>query len=226
MFSAFAIQENRQGWVEQSVYAEPASMAYLDHYPEGTRFIHLVRDGRDVWSSWRKTWFRPASLEQAANWWRLHVQRIRSWGQARATAFLEIRYEDLVEEPERVLLKISDFLDAPLLTGTDIRDSGLSRLLAAGGTHDRIGCAASPESVGRWRNEMSARELARFESIAADQLQAFGYGLGAANSNHLAGKNRRTVRGAAVRGKISSNNAKRQLKRLLPLYCMMRTWKP
>jgi hypothetical protein len=225
LFSGFAARERRIGWVEQSVYADPRDMNYLVHYPAGTKFIHLVRDGRDVWASWNQTWFRPASLTQTATWWRGHVIRARAWGLEHPRDYLELRYEDLLGDTEDVLQEMARFLDVALRSAAESRDSGLSDVLAVGGTHDRIGATPSLRSVGRWRNDMSAQELQRFERIAGDQLEAFGY-QGRSGPADSTGRHSRLASSLEnLRSGLSSNNIRRRLKRLLPYYCWLRAGK-
>ena len=98
-------------------------------------------------------------------------------------------------------------------------------LFRSGGTHDRIGATLSSERVGRWRNEMSAGEQDRFERIAGDQLEAFGYGIRSESSGLTGAFSGRVTSVERVRSSLNSNNIKRQLKRLLPYYCWWRARK-
>lgn len=75
------------------------------------RFLHLIRDGRDVAVSIRGLWFAPSRDwgELGADWsWR--VGAFRSQGQ-HCPFYMEIRYEELVKDTEAVLRKICSFLD-------------------------------------------------------------------------------------------------------------------
>src|SRR5262249_51997802 len=76
------------------------------------RFIHLIRDGRDVGLSVKDLWFGPNSLVEAAHWWAAGIQRARQQaGDLRY--YLEIQYEDLVARPESTLQRVCAFLDLP-----------------------------------------------------------------------------------------------------------------
>jgi len=75
------------------------------------RFLHLIRDGRDVAASIQGLWFAPSRDwgELGADWsWR--VTAFRSQGQ-HCPFYMEIRYEELVKDTEAVLRKICSFLD-------------------------------------------------------------------------------------------------------------------
>jgi len=88
-------------------------------YPRA-RFVHVVRDGRDVVSSLLgRDWIDPATGEKvwccqdaksAADYWVHVVEAIRQQGQQFGDRYLEIRYEDLVEHPEAVMRHVLAFL--------------------------------------------------------------------------------------------------------------------
>ena len=73
-------------------------------YVPDARFIHLVRDGRDVVESlvaaskgWGSRW-APADIDAAATMWARAVKNARS--AADTNPYLELRYEDLLAGPE------------------------------------------------------------------------------------------------------------------------------
>jgi hypothetical protein len=80
-------------------------------YAPAARFVHIIRDGRDVAASllaassgWGSSW-APQSVRAAARTWREHVERGRE--AADVAPYLEVRYEALrgdtaVEELRRV----------------------------------------------------------------------------------------------------------------------------
>lgn len=165
---------------ETAFVAEAAALAF-----PSARFVHIVRDGRDVvcslldrgWLSrergggddaglpygveprfWvepdRVEEFRTTSDARRAAWgWRAYVQAARSFGE-RAH---EIRYERMVAEPDAVAAELALFLDAPALE--------LGRALR--GAHD--------ESVGRFRRDLTAEQLADVESEAGTLLAELDY---------------------------------------------------
>ena len=85
------------------------------YLPEA-RFIHLVRDGRDVVSSlvaaaqgWGRTW-APADIGEASSMW---VRGVRNAASAAASGqYLEVRYEDLLDDGPAVLEKTLTFCGA------------------------------------------------------------------------------------------------------------------
>jgi hypothetical protein len=158
------------------------------------RFVHVIRDGRDVAVSIRDLWFGPSRPRAIGEWWVDTIRRAR-WGAREVSHYLEVRYEDLVADPEPVLRRICEFVelpfDAAMLHYHERAEDRLGELNAV--QHER-GPAVSGEDrrrihqltkkppqasrVGRWRTELDARERARFEAVAADLLEELGYGQG------------------------------------------------
>jgi len=81
-------------------------------------FVHIIRDGRDIALSLRKLgdfhpfpWSRrPRSLEETALYWEWMVQKGCRSGREIANDYVEIRYEDLVENPHRTLKALENSL--------------------------------------------------------------------------------------------------------------------
>ena len=143
-------------------------------------FIHLIRDGRDVALSMRGLWFDAArgNLEdQAANWvWRIREARQQA---AFCAHYLEVRYEELLAEPGRVLERISEFLaleHSPAMEAYH-RTAGERLHAEIQDRHDahgkvtvskaqreaifeKVGQPPDQERAGRWRREMSGEERA------------------------------------------------------------------
>ena len=76
------------------------------------KFIHIVRDGRDVFFSWRKMDPNKSHPSVMAMDWRLKTRFIeQSMKTIPQSNILIIRYEDLLQEPELRVKEICDFLD-------------------------------------------------------------------------------------------------------------------
>jgi Sulfotransferase family len=151
-----------------------------------TRFVHLVRDGRDVCLSaldWERkaeqfrrrfeTW-DDAPVATAADWWRSHVMEGRASGR-RLTEdlYLELRYEALVADPEGECRRLCDFLDVAF-------DPAMLRF-HEGRTRFEPGLSAKrawlPPTPGLrdWMTQMSREQVEEFEAAAGDALDAFEY---------------------------------------------------
>ena len=143
-------------------------------FPEG-RFVHIVRDGRDVAMSYLDQRFGPSNLAWAAKTWSHRVRLGRQTGSALEEGrYTEVRYEDLLDHPEEELRRLCAFMDLPyddaMLRYHEIeRDWKLNR--------DPDHHLEKPPTKGLrdWRSQMSRSDVVLFESIAGPELDAFGY---------------------------------------------------
>ena len=74
-------------------------MREIQEYLPEARFIHLIRDGRDVALSVLKQEFGPETIEAAAEKWRSRVLRGRAQ-QPYLGFYMEVKFEDLVVDTE------------------------------------------------------------------------------------------------------------------------------
>lgn len=127
-------------------------------YP-GARFIHVVRDARDTVVSYCR---RGASaFKSVARCYYATVSGLPFRGRPN---FLQIRYEDLVADPETVLRGICEFLDEPYLDrmlrpGREAADPRHS-----GWRHSATG-PVKEGSVRQFESEMTERQRALFRHI-------------------------------------------------------------
>ncbi len=147
-------------------------------FPEA-RFVHVIRDGRDVALSYQSVGWGPTTVSEAAVRWRRSVRRGRHDGQRLGPArYCEIRYEDLVVDPERVLRELCPFLglewDDSMLRYRDRADA----VIAATRFPDAHQRLLLPPTSGlrNWRKEMPPKDVEGFEAIAGDLLDELGYG--------------------------------------------------
>jgi len=160
------------------------------------RFIHLIRDGRDVaLSRDNRTDAEDMTVERLAKIWKRRINRAR--GQApRVKHYIEVRYEDLIDDPEPVLKKICEFIELPFNEGMlsyHERSAGRLQEIARdlddedGGAlrpaeervqaHTMVTEAPRSDRVGRWREQMGPADVVAFETIAGDLLSELGYEL-------------------------------------------------
>lgn len=159
-------------WCEKT----PRNLLYADRlaavFPD-LRFIHIVRDGRDVVSSmlekgfWpiaaghefpRMSRYRgPVTLDLAASYWAdvLELGAVTTAGLPPGS-YLELRFEDLIADPRARLQEVCDFL------GEDFSEDLLRQDL-------------SRHHIGRWRLALSHQEAARVEEQIGPMLTAKGY---------------------------------------------------
>jgi hypothetical protein len=157
--------------------------AYLLHvrllgelFPEA-RFVHIIRDGRDVALSHMDAWARSKKIEQVAINWRRSIRRARKAGRWAKGRYREMRYEDLLDDPEGVLRSLCLFLempfDAAMLRYFDRADE-IRMAVRHPDIHANLD---KPPTKGLrdWSRQMERDDVEVFEVIAGDTLTELGY---------------------------------------------------
>jgi len=162
-------------------YADPRVAGSLDLVAElfpSSRFIHLIRDGRDVVSSLmrkRGPDGRPwATFEEAHDVWKKHVRLGRAFGErVGVDRCLELRYEDLVADDVAVAAKALRFLGLEPHPAVEAfcRAQHERRTPFKEPTRDlERGIAAS-----EWSTALNVEEQARSLELIGRQLVLCGY---------------------------------------------------
>lgn len=156
------------------------------------RFIHLIRDGRDVAMSLRKMWFSPGpEVEVQAAYWKKFVGAGRRAGLGR-TDYIEVRYEDLILNTQHTLERICNFIgisyDKAMLnyhTRTPWRlqehkgrvSNGRLVLSQEQRLLQQARTKQPPDAslVFAWKHTMDANEREKFDRVAGDLLKELQY---------------------------------------------------
>ena len=98
VFSEYARRRGKLRWgVKTPHYV--AELNRLWHLFPGCRFVHLVRDGRDVALSLQGVSWGSKHIPTVAEDWRWKVTLGRKMGGMIREHYLEVRYEDLIRNP-------------------------------------------------------------------------------------------------------------------------------
>ena len=170
----FAERAGKVRWGDKSPRAAFDLPALATMFPEA-RFVHLVRDGRDVARSFLAASFGPSTAVEGAAVWRRAVRAGRRGGQqVGAARYLEVFYADLVARPEEQLRRICDHFDLEFE----------ARMLDYHLDGDRY--ASRPEHVNLRlpprsdleRVPLGPRDRELVEAVAGRQLVEFGFAAG------------------------------------------------
>ena len=192
-FGAYAEMIGKPRWGSKSPGYVKAMVRIERHLPEA-RFIHLIRDPRDVAVSLREVSWGPDDVGEAAADWRAKIERAREQAAKLAPgAYLELRYEDLVQRPEPALRAVAELIDLrwddAMLdyhqhAATRMReidrdverpDGGVITAAERRHQHALLSRPPTSERIGRWRDELSDEERRRVESATAPLLGELGY---------------------------------------------------
>lgn len=176
-FSLYAEAHGKRRWGDKRpAYAGWIPMLF-ELFPDA-QFVNLIRDPRAaVASQIPLGWgHEEAALASATVRWEYSVRRVDVFSRRlRPDQLLDLRYEDMVREPERALEQVCAF--AGLRGGETI-----PAMIAAerrgkfrAGWHDKLSQPISTDSVERWREKLDAHEIALVEQVAEPFLDRFGY---------------------------------------------------
>lgn len=157
----------------------PKNVAYLqqlDHVFPHARYIHMVRDGRDVVPSYVRAGIYDTP-EEAARFWADAVDHALRFGRrVGPERYLEVRYERLVTEPAAELEKAC----AHLGIGYDPKMLDYWKHATRHGDtteshHRNLQNPISPASVGKWRTALDVETLDRIMPVLRPGLERLGY---------------------------------------------------
>ncbi|MGI9019983.1 MAG: sulfotransferase family protein [Solirubrobacterales bacterium] len=200
-FELYAESRGKPRWGDKTP-AYLTNLAEIHGALPEVRVVHIIRDGRDVVLSVMRMpepdrpLRRPDTIGLAAKRWSKRIERARRQAE-RLPHYMEVRYEDLVTDPEPVLRSVCEFVELPWEAGMldyhsaagerleemnralDAR-GGLPKQSAEGRVAPHALAAEPPkrDRVGVWRTEMTAEQLAEFEAEGGEMLRELGYEAG------------------------------------------------
>jgi protein-tyrosine sulfotransferase len=186
-FAALCMQKaGKARWAEKTPRNIGRIADIFRCFPEA-RFVHVLRDGRDVACSLRThprhevvdgklvpTGVRKPIAGCARRWVRDIEGSRRWWGDPR---FMTVRYEDLVLEPQPALERLMAFI------GEAWDEAMLAHASADSPFRDATRFAQNPEALGavstaslsRWQRDLDERDKRIFKRIAGPLLVELGY---------------------------------------------------
>ncbi len=196
----YAEQQGKPRWGDKTP-GYVREMIRIEHVLPEARFIHLIRDGRDVALSVLGMDWGPDTVESAARRWKKRVLRGREQA-ARLPHYIEVRYEDLILDTEPTLLPRLRLrrarlrrVDAALLRARRGAPCGEGRATSTAGpiapavsaehrmqSHALAKEPPKADRVYRWREKMTPEQRAEFEAEAGDLLLDLGYDVVAVNT--------------------------------------------
>jgi Sulfotransferase family len=194
-YGLYAERAGKPRWGEKTPGYATNMIEIQKALPEA-RFVHLIRDGRDVALSAMDRAKKPLTAGQVAKRWQRRITKARKQSR-KVKHYLEARYEDLVLDTEPTLRRITDFLELPWDPGMlDYHERAAERLnemareLPATDKRPQLeqdhrlkihALTKEPpkkDRVERWREQMREEDRVAFEQIAGELLEELGYSVG------------------------------------------------
>jgi hypothetical protein len=161
---------------------------YVRHIPllhrlwPAAKFVHLIRDGRDVSLSMLTrerfarrfaTWEEDPISTAALSWEQLVRLGREAGGELPPDRYYELRYESLVAAPAGECRKLCEFLGVPYDERILRFHEGRTR--EDPGRDSKSAWRPITPGVRSWRTEMGDAEVERFEAAAGELLGELGY---------------------------------------------------
>lgn len=157
--------------------ANPNVLRFIHHLFEGAKFIHLVRDGRDVAASLlQMEWAKEYGFEGAhKNWVRSVVSAGEFGRELPSPQYVEVRYEKLVSDGHTVLAELLDFIGAPADKAVtwylDKQESRRARHSSPTRTQEQL-----DSGVSQWETLLGPKEQEQSLALLEPTLSEWGYG--------------------------------------------------
>lgn len=151
-------------------------LAYVNAiFPKG-KVIYLIRDPRAVVASYLNSNLNY-TLEQAIQRWETSIHIYNRQRRKFGSRILEVKYEDLVQNPEVMMEKIIRFLGGNMNVQSN---NEIQHLLGDSdvGHYQNIKKPITSESVEKWRTTLSKDQIDQIESRLGKKMKKLGYNFG------------------------------------------------
>ncbi|HET7629638.1 MAG TPA: sulfotransferase [Bacillales bacterium] len=184
-FEKFRVQSNASRVVEKTPHNVLIMNELGDMFPKA-KFIHVIRDGRDVVNSLRKMnwtgidgnklWYVEDVLNAATYWVQVVSKALQDAESPQLKDRVKVvRYEELVDEPMKTMQQVLAFLDEPwsddVLNHTRVKRGYEPEESSTVQVNEKI----HKRATGKWVNEFTRDDLSAFEHVAGHLLVQLGY---------------------------------------------------
>ncbi|MDQ5814833.1 MAG: sulfotransferase [Actinomycetota bacterium] len=175
-YRAYARERGKTCWGDKTPrYVE--SIPLLARLFPTAKFVHQVRDGRNVALSYADVPFGPKNVGKAATLWaRRVVAGIRDGRPLGPSRYMELRYEDLVVDAERSVKALCTFLDVRYDSGMlNYTDRAREDILDRAARYNPNLTSKPMSEVRSWADDMPRIQVETFEAVAGDLLDSLEY---------------------------------------------------
>ncbi len=154
------------------------SLQYLNFLYPNAKFINIVRDGRDVAASVKKEpfWGGRTPLMVAEEWNYRVLNGLLGELSLGPERFFTLQYEKLVSAPEDTLKDVVNFLDIEFDEKMLMfYKTSSAKKLTRFKRHKNVERPISTNSIARYKNMLTKKELEVFENEAGNTLLVLGY---------------------------------------------------
>jgi hypothetical protein len=164
LFQCHCELDQKKIWINKT----PNYVFYLGEllqvFPD-MKFVHCIRDGRDVACSVVTRPWGPKSYREAALWWKFAILNAREFGSTHPEAYCEVKYEDLLTNTESTLKRLFTFLKV------EDESSLLFKVYNDGKNDIRL----MKSRIGTWKDQFGEQDTELFWKHAGNLLFELGY---------------------------------------------------
>jgi hypothetical protein len=176
-FVMFSEKQGKPRWGDKRPLYALQIGAIFDLFPSA-HFIHMVRDPRACAASGRKLNWYDGNIVPTVQYWEASLRAVAAmrWSLP-ADQLLEIRYEDLVCEPQATLERIFRFVGAASDEGTleRVTDFHEREETLSPRFHPNLKRPLDVSRVSAWTKVLSSEEVAFIEETTAPLMDRWAY---------------------------------------------------
>ncbi len=176
IFTSFSIKEGKSIWGNKTTSFFSKIDLLHNLFPEA-KFIHIVRDGRDVFDSRRRFDSKLTNVAVCAIDWKYKLNCIeKSFKKISSKNKIVIRYEDLLDNPEKTLKSICSLLEIDYETSM-LNFNITSQRYAATNHSKLISKPLDKNNKYKWKNNLNNQEIKIFNLLAKNKIIKYNYEL-------------------------------------------------
>jgi hypothetical protein len=178
LYDEYAAQEKTDAWVSKYPALWDCLEEALEYYDD-LKIIYNVRDARDVALSFKYSNVWRYHPFYTATRWKQEQRRGAELLENHPESIYQIRYKDLLQDPESVVHGICEFLEIPFQERM-LHYYETDEAQAAAESAEVFENLTSPimsDNYNKFQKQLPDDEVCLVEKIAGDQLSHFGYNL-------------------------------------------------
>lgn len=180
IYEQYLKSKNKKRWACKSTFMWQEIDTIIKSHPN-PKFIHLVRDPRDVAVSAKRSIFSRNHPFNLATLWKFEQSEIekRKLDKLNDKNYLFVKYEDLTTLPGETVKKIMDFLEENLEEKQFdyFNTSDASELASQSKSWENVQRPIETKSIGQFKKLLKPKEVQYIESVCHDLMIKYNYQL-------------------------------------------------
>ncbi len=153
------------------------NLGWINKLYKDAKVINMVRDGRDVVSSYLKMG-RYKTVEEACLRWDKSIEMVDKFGNYKPEEeYIDIKYENLVSSPQKEVKKICEFLSIEYEVEMIKSCQEVEKLgdVTDKDHHRNVLGKINTDSIGKWEKNLSEKQKEKTNKLLENNLKKLGY---------------------------------------------------